>query len=44
MEEIQGSQIAVGVGKQEWFAFWKKEDWWAAWLGLFILRLGVITI
>jgi len=44
MVEIQGSQIVVGVGKWEWFEFWKKQDWWAVWLGFFILLLGVVTI
>lgn len=30
----------------DWSSLWKKEDWWAVWIGLLILLLvasGVIT-
>ena len=42
MAEKTDSQIVVDVGKWEWSELWKKEDWWAVWLGFFILLLGVI--
>jgi len=32
----------VDVGKWEWSELIKKEDWWAVWLGFFILLMGVI--
>jgi len=27
--------------KTDWSSLWKKEDWWAVWIGLLILLLGV---
>ena len=42
MAEKQGSQIVVDIGKWEWSELWRKEDWWAVWLGFFILLLGVV--
>ena len=42
MAEKQGDQVVVDVGKWEWSEMWKKEDWWAIWLGFFILLMGVI--
>ncbi len=27
--------------KTDWSSLWKKEDWWAVWVGLLILLLGV---
>lgn len=38
----QDGQIVDDVGKWEWSELWKKEDWWAIWLGFFILFMGVI--
>lgn len=43
MTEKQGNQVVVDVGQWEWSELWKKEDWWAIWLGLFILLMGVIV-
>jgi len=34
--------IVQDVGKWEWSELWKKEDWWAVWLGFIILLLGII--
>ena len=42
MAEKSDSQIVVDVGKWEWSELLKKEDWWAVWLGFFILLMGVI--
>ncbi|MBT8346119.1 MAG: putative sulfate exporter family transporter, partial [Desulfofustis sp.] len=42
MAEKQDSQVVVDVGKWEWSELLKKEDWWAVWLGFFILLMGVI--
>ncbi len=42
MGEKSDSQVVVDVGKWEWSELWKKEDWWAVWLGFSILLLGVI--
>jgi uncharacterized membrane protein YadS len=41
MAEKSDSQIVVDVGKWEWSELLKKEDWWAVWLGFFILLMGV---
>lgn len=31
------SDVVVDQGKWEWSEMWKKEDWWAIWIGFFIL-------
>jgi uncharacterized membrane protein YadS len=36
------NDIVVDHGKWEWSEMWKKEDWWAIWLGFFILLMGVV--
>ncbi len=36
------NQIVKDVGKWDWAELWKKEDWWAIWLGFFILLAGVV--
>jgi uncharacterized membrane protein YadS len=36
------SDIVQDVGKWEWSEMWKKEDWWAIWLGFIILIAGMI--
>ncbi len=41
MGEQSGNQVVVDVGKWEWAELIKKEDWWAVWLGFFILLMGV---
>ena len=33
----EGNGVVVDQGKWEWSEMWKKEDWWAIWLGFFIL-------
>ena len=42
MADKPDNQVVVDVGRWEWSELLKKEDWWAIWLGLFILLLGVI--
>jgi hypothetical protein len=42
MAEKSDSQVVKDVGKWEWSELWKKEDWWAIWLGFFILLAGVV--
>jgi len=29
------------MAKIDWSALWKKEDWWACWIGWFIILLGI---
>ncbi|MDY0360671.1 MAG: putative sulfate exporter family transporter [Desulforegulaceae bacterium] len=36
------SDIVQDVGKWEWSEMWKKEDWWAIWLGFIILIAGAV--
>ena len=36
------SQVVKDFGKWEWSELWKKEDWWAIWLGFFILLAGAL--
>ncbi|TVQ96825.1 MAG: putative sulfate exporter family transporter [Desulfovibrionales bacterium] len=38
----QDSDIVVDRGKWEWSELWKKEDWWAIWLGFAILVVGLV--
>ena len=33
----EGSGIVVDQSKWEWSELWKKEDWWAIWIGFFLL-------
>ena len=35
-------QVVKDVGKWDWSELVKKEDWWAIWLGFFILLAGAI--
>lgn len=42
MAEKKDSQVVVDVGKWEWSELLKTEDWWAVWLGFFILLMGVV--
>jgi len=42
MSEGAGSDVVRDVAKWEWSELWKKEDWWAVWLGFAILLLGMI--
>lgn len=42
MADKQDSQVVVDVGRWEWSELLKKEDWWAVWLGFFILLMGVV--
>jgi len=41
-EAIQEEMAASSKGKSRWEDLWKKEDWWANWLGGFLLLLGLI--
>jgi uncharacterized integral membrane protein (TIGR00698 family) len=36
----RNDEIVVDKGKWEWSEMWKKEDWWAIWLGALILIVG----
>lgn len=38
----QDSDIVVDRGKWEWSELWRKEDWWAIWLGFVILAVGLL--
>jgi uncharacterized membrane protein YadS len=42
MAEKTNSQVVKDVGKWEWSELVKKEDWWAIWLGFFILLAGAV--
>jgi len=42
MAAQQGNEIVVDKGKWEWSEMWKKEDWWAIWLGALILIVGCV--
>lgn len=41
-EKSDSSQVVVDVGKWEWSELLKKEDWWAIWLGFFLLFAGAV--
>jgi uncharacterized membrane protein YadS len=42
MVQNPGDQIVKDVGKWEWSELIKKEDWWAVWLGFFLLISGMV--
>ena len=44
MSEIEiGSPVALGAtGAKGWSELWRKEDWWAIWIGLGIVVLGCL--
>ena len=43
MAENSKNDIVQDVGKWEWSELWKKEDWWAIWLGFIILTAGMVV-
>jgi uncharacterized integral membrane protein (TIGR00698 family) len=43
MAEARSNDIVVDKGKWEWSEMWKKEDWWAIWLGAIALIVGLIV-
>jgi uncharacterized integral membrane protein (TIGR00698 family) len=42
MAKENGGDVVQDVGKWKWSELWKKEDWWAVWLGFALLILGMI--
>jgi len=36
--------MSNGSSKIEWSSLWKKEDWWACWIGWFILIVAIIGL
>lgn len=40
----QNSDIVVDRAKSQWSDLWKKEDYWAIWLGLLILGIALIVV
>ena len=40
----QNSDIVIDRAKSSWSDLWKKEDYWAIWLGLFILGVALIVV
>lgn len=41
-ENQKKEEVVVQGAKWEWSEMWKKEDWWAIWLGAIILVVGLI--
>jgi hypothetical protein len=41
-DQAQQSDVVIDRGKWEWSELYKKEDWWAIWLGFAILIAGLI--
>ena len=39
---VKKTQVVQDVGKWEWSELWKKEDWWAIWLGFIVLIAGML--
>ena len=39
----ESSGIVVDQGRWEWSEMWKKEDWWAIWIGFFILIAAIFV-
>ena len=43
MAQKTDQDVVKDVGRWEWSELWKKEDWWAIWLGFLILLAGIIV-
>ena len=43
-QEETNSEVVVARGKSSWSDLWKKEDYWAIWLGFFILAVAAIFV
>jgi len=39
----EGSGIVVDQGRWAWSEMWKKEDWWAIWIGFFLLIAAMVV-
>jgi hypothetical protein len=39
----EGNGVVVDHGRWKWSEMWKKEDWWAIWIGFFILVVGMFV-
>ncbi len=42
MADNAKKNIVSDVGKWEWSEMWKKEDWWAIWIGFLVLIAGMM--
>ncbi len=42
MPENMSNDVVRDVAKWEWSQLWRTEDWWAIWLGVTILAIGMI--
>ena len=42
MAQETSQQVVRDIGRWEWSEMWKKEDWWAIWLGFVILLAGIL--
>lgn len=38
---VKSEEVVVDVAQTKWSDLWKKEDYWAIWLGMLILALGL---
>jgi len=41
-EEAKPSDVVANHGKWEWSELYRKEDWWAIWLGFLVLLVGLL--
>jgi hypothetical protein len=41
-EEAQQPEVVADRGGWQWSELYRKEDWWAIWLGFAILALGLV--
>jgi len=41
-EEAQHPEMVADRGKWEWSELYRKEDWWAIWLGFLVLAVGLV--
>lgn len=40
----ENGTIVVDRAKSQWSDLWKKEDYWAIWIGFFILAVAMFTV
>ena len=44
MENQQNNDVVVDRGEAKWSDLWLKEDYWAIWIGFFILLVSAFMI
>lgn len=44
MSQEKNSDVVIDRGKSEWSDLWRKEDYWAIWVGLFCMLVAIYLV